>query len=240
MGEVYRARDTKLDREVAHRDLKPENVFITRDGRLKVLDFGLAKRDAATGDGSETSSPTAAPPTEPGTVMGTVGYMSPEQVRGQAADARSDIFSLGTVLYEMLSGRRAFARETAAETMTAILREEPPDLATAVEGLSPSLGRIVEHTRPSPGETSTSSCSGSAAATLRTSPPTRRPTTTSRPSPRTASGSRSAPSGMAGASSSWARPASPAAADGSAPPGLQTVGRSRSTPTAAAPTRSGR
>ena len=110
-----------------------------------MLDFGLAKRDTAAGDGSETSSPTAAPPTEPGAVMGTVGYMSPEQVRGQPADARSDIFSLGTVLYEMLSGRRAFARETAAETMTAVLREEPPDLATAVVGLPPALGRIVEH-----------------------------------------------------------------------------------------------
>jgi serine/threonine protein kinase/Tol biopolymer transport system component len=133
------------DKGIVHRDLKPENVFVTRDGRLKVLDFGLAKRDTAARDGSETSSPTAAPPTEPGAVMGTVGYMSPEQVRGQPADARSDIFSLGTVLYEMLSGRRAFARETAAETMTAVLREEPPDLATAVVGLPPTLGRIVEH-----------------------------------------------------------------------------------------------
>ena len=100
------------DKGIVHRDLKPENVFVTRDGRLKILDFGLAKRDAAAGDGSETSSPTAARPTEPGAVLGTVGYMSPEQVRGQPADARSDIFSLGTVLYEMLSGRRAFARET--------------------------------------------------------------------------------------------------------------------------------
>jgi len=133
------------DKGIVHRDLKPENVFVTRDGRLKVLDFGLAKRDVAAGDGSETSSPTAARPTEPGAVLGTVGYMSPEQVRGQPADARSDLFSLGTVLYEMLSGQRAFARETSAETMTAILREEPPDLATTVEGLPPSLARIVGH-----------------------------------------------------------------------------------------------
>jgi len=133
------------EKGIVHRDLKPENLFVTKDGRLKVLDFGLAKRDVAAGDGSETSSPTAARPTEPGAVLGTVGYMSPEQVRGQAADARSDLFSLGTVLYEMLSGQRAFARETSAETMTAILREEPPDLATTVEGLPPSLARIVGH-----------------------------------------------------------------------------------------------
>jgi serine/threonine protein kinase/Tol biopolymer transport system component len=143
--QIAQALAAAHEKGIVHRDLKPENVFVTRDGRLKVLDFGLAKRDAETVDGSETSSPTAAHPTEPGTVMGTVGYMSPEQVRGQPADARSDIFSLGSVLYEMLSARRAFARETAAETMTAILREEPPDLASVVEGVPPALGRIVEH-----------------------------------------------------------------------------------------------
>ncbi len=143
--QIAQALAAAHEKGIVHRDLKPENVFVTRDGRLKVLDFGLAKRDAVAVDGSETSSPTAAHPTEPGTVLGTVGYMSPEQVRGQPADARSDIFSLGTVLYEMLSARRPFLRETAAETMTAILREEPPDVASVVEGLPPALGRIVEH-----------------------------------------------------------------------------------------------
>ena len=104
---------------IVHRDLKPENVMITKDGNVKILDFGLAKiTKTMTGDVSEM--PTAAPlPTDAGTVMGTVGYMSPEQVRGDPIDFRSDIFSFGAVLYEMLAGRRAFQRTTAAETMTA-------------------------------------------------------------------------------------------------------------------------
>jgi serine/threonine protein kinase len=102
---------------IVHRDLKPENLFLVRDGQLKILDFGLARQDAATGGATDTRSPTLAPPTDAGTVLGTVGYMSPEQVRGETADARSDIFSLGAVLYEMLSGRRAFQHGTAAETM---------------------------------------------------------------------------------------------------------------------------
>src|SRR6266568_8672385 len=115
---------------IVHRDLKPDNLFITKDGRVKILDFGIAKlTGTADGDLSQTSIPTRRVDTEPGKVMGTVGYMSPEQVRGRAADARSDIFSFGAILYEMLSGKRAFHGESAVETMSAILKEDPPELS---------------------------------------------------------------------------------------------------------------
>jgi serine/threonine protein kinase len=130
------------EKGVVHRNLKPENVFITCDGRVKVLDFGLAKL-VLPEESRDTEATLASPVTLPGMVMGTVGYMSPEQVRGGASDARSDIFSFGAVLYEMLTGKRAFKRDTSAETMTAILREEPPELnGTAWQG-PPALQRIL-------------------------------------------------------------------------------------------------
>src|SRR5205807_10500171 len=133
------------EKGIVHRDLKPENLFITNDERVKILDFGIAKL---------TSSPQSANPdisedatrkvlTNPGVVMGTVGYMSPEQVRGQPADHRSDIFSFGAILHEMITSRRAFRRETMAETMTAILKEEPEELSASNPNINPSLERIV-------------------------------------------------------------------------------------------------
>src|SRR6266542_2985495 len=130
---------------IVHRDLTPENLFVTRDGRVKILDFGLAKLTHAEEGSLATSLPTATAGTEPGVVLGTLGYMSPEQVRGRPADARSDIFSFGAILYEMLSGKRAFARDSAADTMSAILKEDPPELSATNQNISTGLERIVRH-----------------------------------------------------------------------------------------------
>ncbi|HKC26229.1 MAG TPA: protein kinase [Thermoanaerobaculia bacterium] len=133
------------EKGIVHRDLKPENVFVTSDGRVKILDFGLAKKTIAEAASDATNTPTASKHTEPGVVLGTVGYMSPEQVKGKPADHRSDIFSFGAILHEMLSGTRAFQRDSAVETMSAILREDPPDLSATNKNVSPSLQRIVRH-----------------------------------------------------------------------------------------------
>jgi Tol biopolymer transport system component len=132
------------EKGIVHRDLKPENIFITKDNRIKILDFGLAKHVHVK---SETERETVeyGAGTEKGTILGTVGYMSPEQVRGEDVDARSDIFSFGAVLYEMLSGRRAFKADSAIETMSAILKQDPPELVETNQNVNPALERIVRH-----------------------------------------------------------------------------------------------
>src|SRR5436190_8431442 len=129
---------------ITHRDLKPENLFLPAGGSLKILDFGLAQIQPLAG-GLDETSPHVPRATEAGTVLGTVGYMAPEQVRGQPADARSDIFSLGCVLYEMVAGTRAFAHDTAVETMTAILHDEPPEVTESGKKVPLELERVIQH-----------------------------------------------------------------------------------------------
>ena len=139
--QIARGLAAAHDKGIVHRDLKPDNLFVTKDGRIKILDFGLAKltqpRDAS---GAEA---TMADGTEPGMVMGTVGYMSPEQVRGKVADDRSDIFAFGTILYEMVTGKQTFRKPTSAETMSAILNEDPPSISQVTAATPPGLQRVV-------------------------------------------------------------------------------------------------
>jgi hypothetical protein len=142
--QIARGLAAAHEKGIVHRDLKPENLFLTRDGRVKILDFGLAKLKTEKDGETQTDLRTVSG-TEPGVVLGTMGYMSPEQVRGKAADRRSDLFSFGAIFYEMLSGQRAFRGDTAADTITAILTKEPPDLSQTNKDIHPGLDRILRH-----------------------------------------------------------------------------------------------
>ncbi len=143
--QICRGLAAAHEKGITHRDLKPENLFLTRDGRVKILDFGLAKLSAEAAAAAATITESGTVGSSPGTVVGTLGYMSPEQVRGKPVDQRTDIFALGAVLYEMLSGKRAFHGDTPADTMSAILKEDPPDLTETNRNLPPGLERIVRH-----------------------------------------------------------------------------------------------
>jgi len=141
-AQIARGLAAAHEKGIVHRDLKPENLFVTKDGRVKILDFGLAKLTQPR-SGSDASLTATGGETEPGVIMGTVGYMAPEQVRGQTTDHRTDIFAFGAMLYEMLAGKRAFQKPTSPETMTAILNEDPPGISQITTNVPPALQRVV-------------------------------------------------------------------------------------------------
>ncbi len=161
-GQIASGLAAAHEKGIVHRDLKPENIYVTNDGRVKILDFGLAKVSSVQPASGEqtlasqtllTHSGSGAVQTQPGAVLGTVGYMSPEQVRGTPADARSDLFSLGTILYEMVSGQKPFHGDSAVETMNAILKVDPPELTATNQAVPPVLERIIRRClEKNPGE----------------------------------------------------------------------------------------